>query len=85
MRPWLDYIRGAPLLLFLLGYTVLTGGPFLWVASMSLRTTAQIFANPYALPCHPHWEKFAAAWIRLELQHLLLEQHHRGRQARWRS
>lgn len=63
MRPWLDYIRGAPLLMFLLGYTLLTGGPFLWVASMSLRTTAQIFANPYAVPSHPHWEKFAAAWI----------------------
>ncbi len=63
MRPWLDYVRSAPLLLFLLGYTVLTGGPFLWVASMSLRTTAEIFPNPYALPNHPHWEKFATAWI----------------------
>jgi multiple sugar transport system permease protein/raffinose/stachyose/melibiose transport system permease protein len=63
MRPWFDYIRRTPLLLFLLGYTVLTGGPFLWVASMSLRTTAEIFADPYALPGHLHWEKFADAWM----------------------
>jgi len=63
MRLWLSYIRRTPLLLFLLGYTVLTGGPFLWVASMSLRTTSEIFANPYGLPRHPHWSNFADAWI----------------------
>ena len=63
MRFWLSYVRRTPLLLFLLGYTVLTGGPFLWVASMSLRTTSEIFANPYGLPRHPHWANFADAWI----------------------
>jgi len=63
MRLWLSYVRRTPLLLFLLGYTVLTGGPFLWVASMSLRTTSEIFANPYGLPRHPHWSNFADAWI----------------------
>ncbi len=62
--PWLVQLRRAPLLLFLLLYTVLAGGPFLWVASMSLRTTPEIFAHPYAFPSPFHWEKFAEAWTR---------------------
>ena len=56
------HARRAPLLLFLLLYTVLSGGPFLWVAIMSVRTTPEIFANPYALPSRFHWEKFVDAW-----------------------
>jgi ABC-type glycerol-3-phosphate transport system permease component len=61
---WLAHLRRSPLLLFLLLYTVLAGGPFLWVAAMSLRTTPEIFAHPYALPSPLHWEKFAEAWTR---------------------
>jgi multiple sugar transport system permease protein/raffinose/stachyose/melibiose transport system permease protein len=64
MRLWLAHIRRTPLLLFLLAYTVLTGGPFLWVASMSLRTTAEIFDNPYAPPSILHWQKYADAWTK---------------------
>src|SRR5260370_17387819 len=60
--PWSARARRAPLLLFLVLYTVLTGGPFLWVAVMSVRTTPEIFASPYALPSRFHWEKFADAW-----------------------
>ena len=59
---WLDHLRRTPLLLFLILYTVVTGGPFLWVASMSLRTTPEIFDSPYALPSPAHWGKFADAW-----------------------
>ena len=40
----------------------MTGGPFLWVALMSLRTTPEILDAPYALPNPAHWGKFAAAW-----------------------
>ncbi|HUI19023.1 MAG TPA: hypothetical protein VL244_15245, partial [Alphaproteobacteria bacterium] len=61
---WLAHLRRSPLLLFLLLYTVLAGGPFLWVASLSLRTTPEIFAHPFALPGPLHWEKFAEAWTR---------------------
>ena len=57
-------LRRVPLLAFLVLYTILTGGPFLWVASMSLRTTNEIFAAPYALPAKLHWEKFVEAWTR---------------------
>ncbi len=56
------HARRAPLLLFLVLYTVLSGGPFVWVAVMSVRTTPEIFASPYALPSRFHWEKFADAW-----------------------
>ena len=60
---WLAHLRRTPLLLFLVFYTIATGGPFLWVAAMSLRTTPEIFANPCALPATLHFEKFADAWI----------------------
>jgi multiple sugar transport system permease protein/raffinose/stachyose/melibiose transport system permease protein len=63
MRLWLAYVRRTPLLLFLLGYTALTALPLLWVASMSLRTTSEIFGNPYGLPVHPRWANFADAWF----------------------
>lgn len=63
MQLWLAHVRRTPLLLFLLAYTVLTGGPFLWVAAMSLRTTAEIFSNPYGLPHHLHWSNFVVAWV----------------------
>ena len=61
---WLGYLRRAPLLLFVVVFTIVAGGPFLWVAIMSLRTTPEIFADPYALPRHFHWEKFADAWTK---------------------
>ncbi len=59
---WLAYVRRTPLLLFVVLYTIATGGPFLWVALMSVRTTPEIFASPYAIPTRFHWDKFADAW-----------------------
>jgi raffinose/stachyose/melibiose transport system permease protein len=57
-------VRRMPLVLFVLLYTLVTGGPFLWVATMSLRTTAEIFKDPYGLPSPVHWEKFVDAWTK---------------------
>ena len=57
-------MRRLPLALFALLYTVITGGPLLWVTLMSLRTTAEIFKDPYALPAPPHWHKFVDAWTK---------------------
>ncbi len=57
-------VRRLPLVLFVLLYTAVTGGPLLWVAIMSLRTTAEIFKSPYGLPSPVHWEKFADAWTK---------------------
>jgi ABC-type glycerol-3-phosphate transport system permease component len=59
----LTYLKRALLLSILVIYTVATGGPFLWVAAMSLRTTPEIFEDHYGLPTQPHWEKFVDAWI----------------------
>jgi len=51
------------LLLLLIGYTAFAAGPFVWVASMSLRTTSEIAARRFALPDPIHWEKFGQAWF----------------------
>src|SRR5215470_15908447 len=64
MRAGLDRAHRVPLVLFVALYTVVTGGPLLWVASMSLRTTAEIFKAPYGFPSPAHWDKFADAWLK---------------------
>lgn len=64
MRLGMQQVRRVPLVLFVACYTVVTGGPLLWVAMMSLRTTAEIFKAPYAFPSPAHWEKFADAWTK---------------------
>ena len=51
------------LTLLIAGYTAFAAGPFLWTAVMSLRTTSEILAAPYALPAILHWEKFPDAWL----------------------
>ena len=61
---WLSYLRRAPLLIVLIVFTIVTGGPFLWVALLSVRTTPEIFDDRYALPTIWHWEKFPEAWTR---------------------
>jgi raffinose/stachyose/melibiose transport system permease protein len=59
---WAPWLRRSPLFICLILYTVISGGPFLWVAIMSVRTTPEIFANPYAWPNKFHWDKFVQAW-----------------------
>ena len=46
-------------------YTLYTLGPFLWLATMSVRTTGEISANHYAWPSPFHWEQYRTAWIDL--------------------
>lgn len=58
-----DGLRMAALMMFLIMYTAYAAGPFVWVAMMSLRTTTEIAADPYALPWPVHIEKFASAWL----------------------
>ncbi|MBJ3774220.1 carbohydrate ABC transporter permease [Acuticoccus mangrovi] len=55
-------LRSAALILFIALYTAFAAGPFVWVASMSLRTTTEINADHYAFPWPMHFEKFAVAW-----------------------
>lgn len=56
------YAKRAPLLAFLIAYTIVSSGPFVWVALMSVRTTPEIFADPYGWPSVWHWSKFVEAW-----------------------
>ncbi|MDR6870080.1 ABC-type glycerol-3-phosphate transport system permease component [Bosea sp. BE125] len=56
------FSRGA-LALILAVYTLYTLGPFLWLATMSVRTTAEISADHYAWPRPFHWEQFRSAWV----------------------
>ena len=51
------------LLLVLAVYTAFAAGPFLWVATMSVRTTSEIALDHYAWPGIWHWEKFPQAWF----------------------
>lgn len=44
-------------------YTAFAAGPFLWVATMSVRTTSEISLDHYAWPSTFHWEKFPQAWF----------------------
>lgn len=58
-------VAARTLVLFaLVVYTAFSAGPFLWVAVMSLRTTSEISADPYALPSTLHVGKYADAWLR---------------------
>jgi ABC-type glycerol-3-phosphate transport system permease component len=50
------------LLLPVLAYTVFSAGPYLWTATMSLRTTDEIYRSHYGLPIPAHWDKFHRAW-----------------------
>jgi ABC-type glycerol-3-phosphate transport system permease component len=45
-------------------FTVFAAGPFLWVATMSVRTTTEISLDHYAWPEQWHWEKFPVAWFK---------------------
>ena len=47
----------------LVAYTVYATAPFLWVSTMSVRTTTEISANHYAWPNPFHWEQFREAWV----------------------
>ncbi|GAB5376430.1 MAG: carbohydrate ABC transporter permease [Acuticoccus sp.] len=50
------------LLIALSLYTALAAGPFAWTAMMSVRTTPEIAAAPYAWPETWHWDKYVTAW-----------------------
>lgn len=54
--------RGA-LALVIGAYTVYTLGPFLWLATMSVRNTGEISANHYAWPNPFRWEQYKVAWV----------------------
>lgn len=63
----LDTLRGLCrsgwLMAVLVAYTVYSALPFVWVGTMSVRTTSEISADHYAWPSTFHWSKFKVAWV----------------------
>jgi ABC-type glycerol-3-phosphate transport system permease component len=52
------------LLVPVLVYTAFSAGPYLWTATMSLRTTDEIHRSHYGLPIPAHWDKYHEAWTK---------------------
>ena len=52
------------LLILLFGYTIITLGPFLWTAVLSLRPTNLIMANPYGFTWPPYFKNYIDAFIK---------------------
>lgn len=59
---WPRALSRAAVMLLIAAWTGFAAGPFLWVATISLRTTSEFMAAPYALPEAWRFDKFAAAW-----------------------
>lgn len=49
---------------FLLGLVVIVVYPLLWMVLSGLKTNAEIFGNPFALPIEWNWDNYAKAWNR---------------------
>ncbi len=58
-----DIVKRAILFVVVTLYTAFAAGPFVWVATMSVRTTSEISLDHYAWPDTWHWEKFPQAWF----------------------
>lgn len=63
----LDTLRGlcrsGGLMAVLVAYTVYSALPFVWVGTMSVRTTSEISADHYAWPSTFHWSQYKVAWV----------------------
>ena len=56
-------LRQGGLMAVIVLYTLYSAMPFVWLGSMSLRTTSEISAAHFAWPQTLHWEKFRVAWV----------------------
>ncbi len=57
------FLSSGGLMAILVAYTVYSTAPFLWVSTMSVRTTTEISADHYAWPSPFHWAQFREAWV----------------------
>jgi len=57
------YLRHGGLMAMVVLYTLYSAFPFVWVGTMSVRSTSEISAAHFAWPEVWHWEKFRAAWV----------------------
>ena len=62
-------LRHGGLMAVITLYTLYSALPFVWVATMSVRTTTEISAQHFAWPTTWHWEKFRVAWVDSNFAH----------------
>jgi raffinose/stachyose/melibiose transport system permease protein len=55
-------VRAASVWIVLGALVVLVLYPLLWMVSNALKTNAELFGNPFALPAQYLWQNFATAW-----------------------
>jgi ABC-type glycerol-3-phosphate transport system permease component len=59
---WPRALGRAAVMLAIVLWTSFAAGPFLWVSLISMRTTSEFLAAPFALPEAWRLEKFVTAW-----------------------
>lgn len=57
------FLRSGSLMALVVLYTLYSALPFVWVGTMSVRTTQEISASHFAWPKTFHWGKFRTAWV----------------------
>lgn len=57
------WLRSGGLVAMVVLYTLYSALPFVWVGTMSVRTTQEISASHFAWPEHFHWDKYRIAWV----------------------
>jgi len=55
-------VRVAAMWTLLIVLAVVGLYPLLWMVTNALKTNAELFTNPFALPSSPVWQNFATAW-----------------------
>lgn len=55
-------VRVAAMWTLLIVLAVVVLYPLLWMVTNALKTNAELFTNPFALPASPIWQNFATAW-----------------------
>ncbi|WP_349866665.1 carbohydrate ABC transporter permease [Leifsonia sp. WHRI 6310E] len=55
-------VRVAAMWTLLVALAVVVLYPLLWMVTNALKTNADLFTNPFALPSSPVWQNFATAW-----------------------
>jgi N-acetylglucosamine transport system permease protein len=55
-------IRGVLLHATLVIYAAIVVYPMVWLLSASLKSSREIFENPWGIPVSPQWDNFAKAW-----------------------
>ncbi|HSW03914.1 carbohydrate ABC transporter permease [Aquabacterium sp.] len=67
LHAWFDQaasaLRNGSVMAIVVLYTLYSALPFVWVGTMSVRTTSEISASHFAWPEVWHWAKFRTAWV----------------------